>query len=339
MNVETFLLETPPAVGGKPLIMAAKRYTYPHDEHQESKDGVTLLMFHGLGQHKEQWEPIIEKMYALRSESSISPQIREVWSFDWQSHGESAVLNEEALKDGPESAPVDRWASAIAAFIKSNLVKGHRLVGIGYSSGTIAVMGSTRHFDECPYAGLILIEPSLMDEDTWNTHKEIHSGFEMVTKAVTHRRNVWENKEAAHKYLIGRSPWKSWDPRVVELFAKYGLKDSKDNEGKECVVRACPTIHEASAFQVNLKATWHGAEQVTKLSGLVPIHVIFGERADLMPQAIQDCVVDESKGRKVSSITKIPGGHTIVQELPDIVASTISYILDAISSPEIRGRL
>jgi hypothetical protein len=110
------------------------------------------------------------------------------------------------------------------------------------------------------------------------------------------------------------------------------LKNSKDKEGKDCVVRACPTIHEASAFNVNLKANWDGTEQISRLSGLVPIHVIFGEKADFMsvaylefmslpqlslivldhrPKAIHDCAVDEAKGRKVSSITRIPGGHTV----------------------------
>ncbi|KAJ7352287.1 hypothetical protein DFH08DRAFT_775196 [Mycena albidolilacea] len=151
MDMETFLLETPPVVGSKSLTMAAKRYTYCGGD--AARDGVTLLMFHGLGQHessttpdsldltvyqdKEQWEPVIEKLYALRSDTARSPQIREAWPFDWQSHGESAVLNEKALEDGPDSACM--WASAITGFIKSDVVKGHRLVGIGYSSGSITL--------------------------------------------------------------------------------------------------------------------------------------------------------------------------------------------------------
>jgi hypothetical protein len=59
-----------------------------------------------------------------------------------------------------------------------------------------------------------------MGEDVWNTHnlKEIRSGFEMMTKADMHRHNTWESKEAAQKYFLGRSPYKSWDPQIVELF-------------------------------------------------------------------------------------------------------------------------
>jgi hypothetical protein len=53
---------------------------------------------------KEQWEPTLEKLFTLHSERSQFPQIREAWALDWQSHGESAVLNEESLKDDPASA-------------------------------------------------------------------------------------------------------------------------------------------------------------------------------------------------------------------------------------------
>ncbi|KAJ6584447.1 alpha/beta-hydrolase [Mycena capillaripes] len=331
MLIETLTLDSPPSTAGKTLRMGAKRYT--HAAHTKA-DGVTLIMLHGMGQHKEQWEPTIEKLYALQSERSSKAEIKEVWSFDWQSHGESAVLNEGALGEDPKAArkSLDLWASAIATFIKSDFVKGHRLVGIGHSSGTVGVILSTRHFEKCPFAGIILVEPSMMDQDTWNAnHKEIQGVFDMVTMAIKHRRDAWTTKEAAQKYFMARFPWNSWDPRIVQLFAEHGLKDSKDKDGNDCVVRKCPMIHEASAFQVNLEVTWEASEQMSKLSGIVPIHVVFGENVDLMPQLIRDCIVDEIKGRKVSSITTVPKvGHTIVQELPGVVGDTISRLLDVI---------
>jgi hypothetical protein len=111
------------------------------------------------GLDKEQWEPTIQKLFTLQSEKSNFPQIREAWALDWQSHGESAVLNELALKDDPESArtsrhyssriwllligipltALDLWGYAIAEFLKSDLIAGHRLVGVGYSSGTVGL--------------------------------------------------------------------------------------------------------------------------------------------------------------------------------------------------------
>ncbi|KAJ7470743.1 Alpha/beta hydrolase fold-1 [Mycena latifolia] len=338
MDVKAFVLNTPPLPGRKPLRMEVKRYTYA----PQTKDGITLLVFHGLGQHKEQWEPVIERLYALQSPCDHSSRIREVWSLEWQNHGESAVLNEEALKDDPRSAPMDGWASGVAEFVKSDFVKGHRLVGVGYSSGAIALMVSTLHFEKCPYLGIILVEPTVTDKETWeaNHEKIIKPAFELVNKAVTHRRNSWVSKEATHEYFIGRSPWKSWDPRVVELFTEHALRNSKDKDGNDCVVRKCPTIHEATALQLNDKAPWDAAEQVTKLSGIVPIHVIFAELVDSMPRVLRDSAVDRSQGRIVDSITTIPNvGHSIIQALPDVVGSTISGLLNDILSPNIRSNL
>jgi hypothetical protein len=67
-------------------------------------------------------------------------------------------LNEEALKRDPKSArtspqyfpsqfffligtptALDLWGYAIAGFLTSDLITGHRLVGIGYSSGTVGL--------------------------------------------------------------------------------------------------------------------------------------------------------------------------------------------------------
>ncbi|KAJ7828281.1 hypothetical protein B0H14DRAFT_2367186 [Mycena olivaceomarginata] len=269
---------------------------------------------------EEQWEPTLEKLFTLHSERSQFPQIREAWALDWQSHGESAVLNEESLKDDPASAqhkricPLNLWGQAIANFLNSDLVAGHHPVGVGYSSGTVGLMLSTRHSDKCPYNALILVEPSTMDENTWKTsHEEIQPAFDMVTNAVKHRRDVWTSKKAAHKYFIGRFPWNSWDPRIVALFSEHALRSSKDKDDKACVVRKCPMIHEAEAFQINLKHTWDAAEQLSNLARRVPIHVVFGESVDLMPQVIHDCVVDKTKGRVVASITTIPEvGHTVI---------------------------
>jgi hypothetical protein len=69
---------------------------------------------------------------------------------------------------------------------------------------------------------------------------------------------------------------------------------------------------------------------------------------DHRPKAIHDCVVDEAKGRKVSSITRIPGGHSTLNEkmilfadcLKDFAGGTWSWNLsEATLFPEIRGCL
>ncbi|KAJ7249203.1 Alpha/Beta hydrolase protein [Mycena haematopus] len=330
LDIAAFILDSPPTPSGQALRVAAKRYRFLCNMPQR---GITLLLLHGLGQHKEQWEPILEKLFALHSDRSDFPQIREAWALDWQSHGESAVLNEGALTDDPKTASVDLWGHAIANFLKSEFVSGHRMVGVGYSFGTIGLMLSTRHFDKCPYDRIILVEPSIMEKEQWTTsHVKLQSAFDVYDKVVRHRRDVWTSKEAAHKYLMDRLPWKSWDPRVLTLFSEHALKLSTDKDGNVSAVRKCPAIHEGLAFPSNIATgnVWDAAEQISKLALRVPIDVVCGEKTDVMPPVIREGFVDKTKrfGRIVSSITVIPGvGHMVIQQLPDVVASTISSLL------------
>src|SRR3984885_12710924 len=120
ITVESFTFNTPPSLDGKPpLKMAAKRYTNSY----QLKDGVTVLLAHGIGtresyhkfstckcsshqcadiQDKEHWEPMLYNLFEAQSNKSPSHRIREAWAFDWQSHGDSALLNSNALKSRPD---------------------------------------------------------------------------------------------------------------------------------------------------------------------------------------------------------------------------------------------
>lgn len=46
---------------------------------------------------KESWEPTLEKLMALQTKTSGNRAIREAWSFDAPSHGDSAILNAGTL--------------------------------------------------------------------------------------------------------------------------------------------------------------------------------------------------------------------------------------------------
>jgi len=51
---------------------------------------------------KEIWEPTIERIFSLQNTGTNADgreRIREIWSFDWQNHGDAAILNRVALDD------------------------------------------------------------------------------------------------------------------------------------------------------------------------------------------------------------------------------------------------
>jgi len=73
------------------LKMTGKRYTTSFSKNNVR--GLTFLFAHCVGSHKEQWEPVIADIFTHQQTMDKTHRIREAWSFDWQSHGDAAVLN------------------------------------------------------------------------------------------------------------------------------------------------------------------------------------------------------------------------------------------------------
>lgn len=87
-----------------PLYVAGNCYTHP-DAAASGPDAVTLVLLHSSGFHKEMFEPTIEELFGVVDAASPSgtwagptPRIRAVWAVECPTHGESAVLNEAAIR-------------------------------------------------------------------------------------------------------------------------------------------------------------------------------------------------------------------------------------------------
>lgn len=46
---------------------------------------------------KECWEPVLSKLFEMRTDFGTPLHVREAWSIDSPNHGESAILNEDIL--------------------------------------------------------------------------------------------------------------------------------------------------------------------------------------------------------------------------------------------------
>jgi len=110
--IETHVFDAP-----SHLKIVAKRYTMASSTNDGR--GLTLLFTHCIGARtcfssfstflmkervvdKEQWEPVIQHLFKSQSSKDNGYRIREAWSFDWQNHGDAAILNREVLKFRPE---------------------------------------------------------------------------------------------------------------------------------------------------------------------------------------------------------------------------------------------
>ncbi|KAG6835533.1 hypothetical protein H0H93_000463, partial [Arthromyces matolae] len=80
-----------------PFLITAKRYWKSGSPYLEDPSALTLVLTHGTGFHKEQWEPTIEELYLILDNSGGSVKICDIWAIDAPNHGDAAVLNENAL--------------------------------------------------------------------------------------------------------------------------------------------------------------------------------------------------------------------------------------------------
>lgn len=90
-----------------PFLVTMKRYSNLGEQ-----NGVTLILAHGTGFHKELWEPVIERIFAHSAKSNLGLRIRDAWAIDAPNHGDSAILNAPLLESGAydhtcESSVVD----------------------------------------------------------------------------------------------------------------------------------------------------------------------------------------------------------------------------------------
>ncbi|KAF9261109.1 alpha/beta-hydrolase [Marasmius fiardii PR-910] len=309
---------------------AGYRPTHPGDRLEE---GVTILLFHAIGCHKEQWEPIITRLFHL-SQSTKNEDIREIWAFDRENHGDAAILNREALKSWPACLPINEWAFTVADLVKSKL-RGHRLVAIGHSSGSgVAMLITKRAYDAyVHFSSVVLIEPTIFTRKIWQeTYDERIAGIKMSEKVTLRRKDLWASREEAYNFMKKRNPWATWDDRVLRLYTEHGLRSTGSN-GE--VTLKCPKSLE-SAIYADVEGLMESAEVFGELCDEIPIHVIWGGSHDFTsfsPQLKKDLLAPNS-GRIAASVTVVPdGGHMVPLQQPSGTADTIRRILDNVSVP------
>lgn len=90
-----------------PYSLCIKRYTHRDLSAEPADTGaITLILTHGVGLHKEQWEPVLEDLFGLLGTANsiaiggAKLKIREAWSVELPDCGDSVLLNEKALSDG-----------------------------------------------------------------------------------------------------------------------------------------------------------------------------------------------------------------------------------------------
>lgn len=77
-----------------------------------------------------------------------------------------------------------------------------------------------------PYMAVFLIEPTLFSREIFEANLEERENASKVSMMLTMgRRDTWADRRTAATHLRRRIPWKSWDPRVFDIFIASSAHD------------------------------------------------------------------------------------------------------------------
>ncbi|KAG1732029.1 Alpha/beta hydrolase fold-1 [Suillus paluster] len=328
-----------------PLYITAKKYWLPEFEaHWDDEDAVTLVLLHSTSFHKETWQPTLERIFKCSSSypriASKSLKIKCAWAIDCPNHGVSAALNEDALRQAPfyHDFGCRRYAEAVHRFMSAGLrleptvdFRSQRLVGIGHSLGGVAITILQNLEPAIRFLSLILVEPMLSP-----TADAVEPLRDMLIKNAYKRRDVWPSREFAYENLKSRKRCERWDPRVLDLYIKFGLRAhtgaSHLKAPYDGVSLACSREEEVTMYREPDGAT-KPVRDLDKVCLRIPVSIVFGGENDYIPRAVQDALIDPASGRRFSCVVRIDGtGHLVPQHVPDQLGKQIFDILSSAPS-------
>ncbi|KAJ9122427.1 hypothetical protein QFC22_001852 [Naganishia vaughanmartiniae] len=249
----------------EPVVRLAVNRFVRNDFSTSTSDdaGVTLIVCHANGFHKEMWEETLREFLAHNSKpGGTQIAVDEIWALDFANQGESFRLN------GGRIGPVASWADChclpdVGATIPealeystNNTTRNRKLIGIGHSIGGNTI-SQAAHAVPGLFENLFLVDPMTRPIDMVIDAKYGPT----LAKISVGRRNVWESRTQARRDLL-RSPYfQAWHPTIFDVLISHGLVNvdpspSIDTEDPNVpVTLACPRWAEAAVF-----TDWHGIQ-------------------------------------------------------------------------------
>lgn len=193
------------------LFLHVKQYT-PLDQSYSEPDAITIIGAHANGFPKELYEPLWDDLSrTLRKQGQA---IKGIWIADVAQQGMSGVLNEDKLGNDPSWNDHSRDLLHMINLFRKEMSRP--LVGIGHSMGGYHLV-NLAYLHPRLLTSLILIDPVIQKASTaGSTVSHPH--------ASTFRRDDWASRAEAASSVKKSKFYQSWDPRVLDLWIKYGLR-------------------------------------------------------------------------------------------------------------------
>lgn len=212
------------------LTLAVKQYVPLSNPSPLPRHAITIVAAHANGFPKELYEPLfIDLLTACGSQKPVIT-VRSIWIADIAHQNASGVLNESLLGNEPGWYDHARDLTHLINLKRSEMPRP--IFGLGHSVGGNNLVNVSL-FNPRLFQGLILLDPviqirsaeSPIPFDPVKDPPENNPWARSMAGLSTFRRDIWPSRSAAAE-SFSRSPfYKTWDPRVLDRWVQFGLRD------------------------------------------------------------------------------------------------------------------
>lgn len=196
------------------LHLHVKQYI-PIDNPNPQPGDVTIIGAHANGFPKELYEPLWEDLHTKSKKHNF--RIRSIWIADVAHQGWSSVLNEEHIGNDPSW--FDHSRDLLHLINTKRDLMPQPIIGMGHSMGG-AQLVNLAFMHPRLFHTLVLIDPVIQIYASVPEHVG-----PSPARLSTFRRDVWPSREAAAKGFKASKFYQQWDPRVLDRWIQYGLRD------------------------------------------------------------------------------------------------------------------
>ncbi|KAF2833519.1 alpha/beta-hydrolase [Ophiobolus disseminans] len=194
------------------LHLAINQYT-PLNNSSPKPGDITIIAAHANAFPKELYEPLWDELLQRCEQYGFG--IRGVWIADVAHQGQSSVLNEDKLGNDPAWLDHSRDLLHMVNTFRAQMPRP--LFGVGHSMGG-AQLAYLSLLHPRLFESLVLIDPVIQGRVSL-------LGNVSPAAASARRRERWPSREEALKSFKKSKFYQTWDPRVLDLWVKHGLRD------------------------------------------------------------------------------------------------------------------
>ncbi|CCF53085.1 hypothetical protein NDA10_007701 [Ustilago hordei] len=341
---------------------------------KDTRQGITLVMAHANGFHKEIFEPALEALVQKLQTEELRGKYRidEIWNFDCTHSGQAGSINRDILGDtiswadhprdmlkflenylpnlaSDPNAPPSWLPTFLPSHKASSPTAKRRLIGLGHSFGG-ASMTFLLHARPRMLEGLILIDPAIIpceDEERLQFDKLPNEVWPALTdfplaKGAVARKDTFDSLPDAKVYFESKPFFKVWHPRVLDLHLRFGLRPSTLPPSRALAV---DDVQENDLKRTPLELNntkWHEAAAfvstwmgyIGRKGMLATDHGAWVGVVNMKGGFDNKGLAADIDGLERGISFTIEGNHLVAQEEPDKLADALVKVLKVQSSPQ-----